>query len=339
MLAQRRAFDEPPSDGSGHFVPPLQLQTWLPPCRVLVVDDDAFSRKCLSALLQRELYDVALASSGEEALRFMSTTPCDLVLTDWQMPNMDGLALCRKLRETYQPNDVYVLLLTVRRAEQDRRAALAAGADDFIVKGAPIPDVLERLNVGRTARSRRSSAPAGPELLTSLTDALTGARNLRFFTEALPRELELAQGSRRALAVLSCCIDSFDQALVSYGPEVANQALRAFVSAANNCLRSSEGWLARVGENQFMIALRETRLKGAERVAKMVRKAFSSTSVRTRVGPICFTSTITVKAYEPKHGLSSLPPMAALLRAADAVSTGAAADPYHSLREVSGDLH
>jgi DNA-binding response OmpR family regulator len=164
MLAQRTAFAELRNDGSRHFVAHLHAQTWLPPCRVLVVDDDVFSRKCLHALLQRELYEVALASSGEEALRFMSTTPCDLVLTDWQMPNMDGLALCRRLRETYQPDDVYVLLLTVRGAEQDRRAALAAGADDFIVKGAPIPDVLERLNVGRTARSRRSSRPVSRAL-------------------------------------------------------------------------------------------------------------------------------------------------------------------------------
>jgi DNA-binding response OmpR family regulator len=166
MLAQRVAFRQPrhnASQGNGfpHTVAPLDLETWLPRCRVLVVDDDAFSRKCLHSFLQRERYDVQLASSGEEALRLMQITPCDLVLTDWQMPDMDGLALCRSLRRTYQPGDVYILLLTVRRAEQDRRIALTAGADDFVIKCAPIRHLLERLNIGRAARSRRSFGPAG----------------------------------------------------------------------------------------------------------------------------------------------------------------------------------
>jgi CheY-like chemotaxis protein len=159
MLVQRTAFQEPWNTGCRQVEPPLHVDTWLPPCRILVVDDDALTRMSLHGLLQRQLYDVVLASSGEEALRFLQTIPCDIVLTDWQMPNMDGPALCRSLRSTYQPGDVYVLLLTVRHAEQDRREALAAGADDFVIKGAPIPDVLERLEIGRTARSRRSSGP------------------------------------------------------------------------------------------------------------------------------------------------------------------------------------
>jgi diguanylate cyclase (GGDEF)-like protein len=339
MLAQRTAFKETHSDDSGYLVPRHQLETWSPPCRVLIVDDDASTRECLRGLLQREFYDVVLACSGEEAIRVMHTTPCDIVLTDWQMPDMDGLALCRSLRRTYQPDDVYVLLLTVRQAERDRRLALAAGADDYVVKGGPISDVLEHLNAGRTARSRRLSGLGAPVLERSLTDPLTGAHNLRFFTEQLPREIEHAQYSRQALSVLSCGIDALEQVVSRYGHGVADDALRGFVTAINKCLRNGEGWFARVGENQFIIALRKTRFKGAERVAKTVREALSSVPVRTRLGPMCFTVSITVNAYEPKHGLSSLPPMATLVRVAHSHSPMAEESPYCSSCAVERDLH
>ncbi len=119
------------------------------PCRVLVVDDDDVVRTSLSALLKRAHYDVEEAASGEEALRVMGTTRCDMVLTDWQMPNMDGISLCRHLRLEYQEDRVYVLLLTVRDTQEDRLAGIAAGADDYIVKGGPINDILVRLDAGR----------------------------------------------------------------------------------------------------------------------------------------------------------------------------------------------
>jgi two-component system cell cycle response regulator len=301
MPAPSTAFRQVHSDVSGYLMAQQRLETCSPACRVLVVDDDALTRKSLLGLLQRQLYDVVLASSGEEALRVMHTAPCDIVLTDWQMPNMDGLALCRSLRRSYAQDDVYVLLLTVRQGEQDRRAALAAGADDYVVKGSPIREVLEHLNAGRIARSRRVSEPAAAVLQPSLTDPLTGTHNLRFFIEQLPREIERAHYSRHALAVLSCGIDAFAQAVSRHGQDVADEALRAFVSATNPYLRRGEGWLARVAENQFVIALRETRLRGAQREARIVRKVFSRVPVRTRLGPMRFTVSIVVAACAAKR--------------------------------------
>jgi len=130
---------------------------------------------------------------------------------------------------------------------------------------------------------------------------LTGTHNQRFFIEQLPREIERAQYSRHALAVLSCCIDAFEHAVSYYGHDAADEALRAFVTATNKCLQNGEGWLARVGENQFMIVLRETRLQGAERLARILRQACRSAPVRTRLGPMCFTVSIAVTAFEGKH--------------------------------------
>jgi two-component system cell cycle response regulator len=286
--------------------------------RVLVVDDDDVTRQCLSALLKRERFDVELASSGEEALRVMSTGHFDIVLTDWQMPNMDGLALCRHVRREFKEDDIYMLLLTIRDTEEDRLAGIAAGADDYVIKGGPINEVVERLNAGRSITHAVSEFTLGdPEYRLSLTDPLTNVPNVRFFTKQLSREIELARRKRHALAVLSCRIDEFEHANHSYGYAAGDEALRAFVADSRHCLRKRTGWLARVGEDQFMIVLPETRFKRAERLAQKLRGRYAAVPVSTSVGPIKFTVSIAVTAAEPKHGMDSLPQLEDHLCSAD----------------------
>jgi two-component system cell cycle response regulator len=288
-------------------------------CRVLVVDDDDVARTCLSALLKRSHYDVAVAASGEEALRLMSAVPCDIVLTDWQMPHMDGISLCKHVRLEYQDDSVYVLLLTVRDTQEDRLAGIAAGADDYIVKGGPANDILERLNAGRRiTQARLSSRNWNREHgRLSITDPLTNARNLRFFTQQLPRAIARARRSRHALAVLSCRIDEFEQANDRFGYDVGDEALRAFVADSRSCIRKNIDWLARVGPDRFMIVLPETRFKGAARVAWKLRHIFAAVPVSTPNGPVEFTVSIAVTACEPKHSMDSLLQMRDLLLLTD----------------------
>src|SRR5690349_8553055 len=104
-----------------------------PPCRILVVDDDEMIRRKLSALLRRAGYEVITAANGEEALRTLDAEFCPIVIADWEMPDMDGIALCRALRSRQSEGYIYVLLLTVRKGKRDVVAGLTAGADDYIV--------------------------------------------------------------------------------------------------------------------------------------------------------------------------------------------------------------
>jgi DNA-binding response OmpR family regulator len=118
-------------------------------CRVLVVDDDELALASLTRVLRAHEFDVESAASGEDALRIMAATPCRILLTDWQMPDMDGLSLCQSVRDNRPGRYVYVLLHTVRDGEEARLAGLAAGADDYVLKGAPVAELLARLEVGR----------------------------------------------------------------------------------------------------------------------------------------------------------------------------------------------
>ncbi len=127
------------------------------PCRVLVVDDDNLIRARLCTLLRHANYDVAGAASGEEALRAIGAAQPHIVLTDWQMPDLDGIALCRRVRSRCSEGYIYMMMFTVRATPMDVLAGLAAGVDDYVVKGASADELLARVAMGR--RIARGTQP------------------------------------------------------------------------------------------------------------------------------------------------------------------------------------
>jgi diguanylate cyclase (GGDEF)-like protein len=289
------------------------------PCRVLVVDDDDLVRARLAALLRTAEFDVETAASGEEALSVLGNRHCQILLTDWQMPDMDGLSLCRIVRTEQHQSYVYVLMLTVRDGKDDLLAGLAAGADDYVVKSAPVEEILARLEVARrithVEHSLRSSNRENRRL--AVTDPLTGAHNLRYLMKNLPREMARSQRYGHPLAVLSCDIDRFKQINDGFGHEAGNELLRAFVARAQSCIRSASDWLARVGGDEFMIVLPETDAAGAGKVAQKLRQVFARAPVTTHAGAINFTASIGVTAMEAAHEVRGISSIDELLRAAD----------------------
>jgi len=289
-----------------------------PDCHVLLVDDDVLVRAKLTALLTRAGYTVHLAGSGREALQALTTSPCQIVLTDWQMPDMDGLSLCRALRQRDSEGYVYVLLLTVRDSSEDIVRGLAAGADDYIVKGARAEELIARLEVGkritRLEQSLRMSNRENHRL--SVTDPLTGARNRRFLMKHLPREHEIARRRGQSLAILGCDIDGFKLINDTFGHEAGDDVLRIFVQRASSCLRLSRDWIARSGGEEFVVVLPDTGLPGASTVANKLRTSFSGSHIVTGAGLVKATISIGVAVVENVHGRETLS-VGDLLRAAD----------------------
>jgi two-component system chemotaxis sensor kinase CheA len=103
---------------------------------VLVVDDALTIRELQKSILQRAGYAVRLAADGIEALALLSQEPVDLVLTDVEMPRMDGFTLTERIRATQDIAHLPVIILTSRSSEEDQRRGLEAGADGYIVKSA-----------------------------------------------------------------------------------------------------------------------------------------------------------------------------------------------------------
>jgi two-component system, OmpR family, response regulator MprA len=127
--------------------------------RVLVVDDEPAVRRALERALRLDSYDVALAADGEEALDALATKPADAVILDVAMPRLDGLEVCRRLRQAGDRTPV--LMLTARDAIDDRVQGLDVGADDYLVK----PFALRELQARLRALLRRSGDGGDGETL------------------------------------------------------------------------------------------------------------------------------------------------------------------------------
>ncbi|WP_342375100.1 response regulator [Myxococcus stipitatus] len=117
--------------------------------RILVVDDSPLTRELISSLLEAVGYDTVVAGDGAEALDVLEGPPVDLVVTDLEMPGMDGLELTRRLKGHPTQSRLPVVILTTRGGEEDRRRGLSAGADGYITKGdlvrQDLVDVVGRL--------------------------------------------------------------------------------------------------------------------------------------------------------------------------------------------------
>jgi len=135
--------------------------------RVLIVEDEPDIRELVVHHLKREGYQVSVAASGEEALRQVQASPPDLVLLDLMMPAMNGLEVCRRLRQDPATASLPIVMLTAKGDEVDRVLGLELGADDYVVKPFSPKELLARV---RAVLRRSLPAPgASPTTLGALT--------------------------------------------------------------------------------------------------------------------------------------------------------------------------
>ena len=157
--------------------------------RVLVVDDQPQIRRFMRTTLARDGYEVDEARTGEQSLDKVREFRPDLVLLDMNMPGMGGLAACRAIRTD---STIAVIMLTVRNSEEDKVAALDAGADDFVTKPFSTPELLARI---RAALRRVPVSPSSPlrvrvgQLFIDFAARTAGTGEV--MTHLTPKELDL----------------------------------------------------------------------------------------------------------------------------------------------------
>ena len=116
--------------------------------KILAVEDDPVARAILHQALLRLGHEVVEAKDGVEALRILEKEPVRLIVSDWMMPGLDGLGLCRALRNRLNADYVYFILLTSQQADVDnQREAIEAGVDDFLTKPLDVQEIWMRLRV------------------------------------------------------------------------------------------------------------------------------------------------------------------------------------------------
>ena len=171
--------------------------------RVLTVDDDDIALELMANALELAGFEVITASSGREALDIVERTGCRLIVSDWDMPDMTGVELCRVLRGTVVSGYLYFVLLTARNSAQEKIEGLSAGADDFIAKPFHPAELAARVQAGERILSleTRDVAIFALARLAESRDPDTGAH------------LERVQSYSRSLAQRLATRPKFCQAI------------------------------------------------------------------------------------------------------------------------------
>lgn len=241
-----------------------------PVYKVLLVDDDKAMLRLLSSVLRNAGYEVRQASNGKQALAEVQLDCPDFVITDWDMPEMSGLELCRQLRQADLPHYLYLVFLTVKTSPETMIEGLAAGANDFLGKPISPGELLARMQAGGRVLEleRRLTQLAG-------TDPLTGIPTRRHFYDHLVREFER---SRRHHVPLSCVmldVDYFKRVNDTYGHPTGDAVLKAVARLLATSCRTSDR-ICRYGGEEFCVLLPETTEAGATIWADRIRRAIAA---------------------------------------------------------------
>jgi len=143
--------------------------------KILIAEDEAVSRRLLQSYLQKWGHEVVVAEDGAAAWRTFQADEFPMVITDWMMPEMDGVDLIRLIRESERSFHVYVILLTARSQKEDVVEGMEAGADDFVTKPFDRDELRVRLRVGERVSALEAKLAEQTRELNELRAAL--ARN------------------------------------------------------------------------------------------------------------------------------------------------------------------
>lgn len=116
---------------------------------VLVVDDEPVAQRAIAHTLKQAGYEVTVARDGNEALKILDAGQHRIVVSDWKMAGMDGVALCHEIRSGRFPRYIYCIMLTAATSREETIAGLKAGADDYIHKPFNPSELVLRVNIGR----------------------------------------------------------------------------------------------------------------------------------------------------------------------------------------------
>src|SRR5487761_953211 len=161
--------------------------------RILIVDDDEVSLEISRRTVEKAGYSVDVARNGKQSLEILRRGQCRLVITDWEMPELDGIELCREIRSGDYNGYIYVILLTSRGATKDIVAGLSAGADDFMTKPFDPAELRVRVRSGERILSMetRDLAIFAMAKLAESRDPETGAHleRMRSYSRVLAQHL------------------------------------------------------------------------------------------------------------------------------------------------------
>jgi two-component system cell cycle response regulator len=268
---------------------------------ILVAEDNPVSRKLLKKTLVRAGHEVTSAQNGRKALELFNERFFPIVLTDWIMPEMEGLKLCRAIRKNASTGYVFIILLTAKNSKDDIITGLEAGADDYPTKPFHRAELIARLNTGkRILELERSLKRANEGIrILSITDSLTESYNSGYMTERLPQEIKRSRRYRHSPSLVLCDIDHFKNVNDTYGHQAGDLMLKEFVRCIIESIRDNVDCVVRYGGEEFLIVFPEKDVQGASCMAERLRSAISQKVFKAQEKWIHITASFGVTGLDP----------------------------------------
>lgn len=260
---------------------------------ILIVDDDTAMLRLLAKWLEGEGYTVRCANDGLEAIELIQADCPHILMTDWEMPRMDGMDLCRWVRRAELPHYVYTIFLTVRSGSGDMVRGLEAGADDFLKKPVDRGELLARIRAGTRVLELESRL----SLLAKL-DPLTGLLTQRTFYEDAAKEWSRSTRYKFPVSCVMLDIDFFKRINDVYGHGVGDEVIRRIARILQDNCRTSD-IVSRYGGEEFCCLLPETNESEAALWAERVREQISKTKIHVEEVELAITASMGVCERRP----------------------------------------
>jgi two-component system cell cycle response regulator len=283
--------------------------------KVLIAEDDLVSRRLLEAMLTKWGYEVTITRDGVEAWEVLQgATPPSLAILDWMMPGIDGVEVCRKVRQRGQEPYIYLLLLTTKGRKENIIEGLDAGADDYLTKPFDPHELQVRLRTGQRIVTLQAEIIEAREALRiqATHDALTEVWNRGAIIEMLDSELARSRRDALPVAVAMVDLDHFKRINDTYGHVIGDTVLCEAASRMRALLRPYDA-IGRYGGEEFLVVLPACTSEDAFRLAERLRLGISQEPIISTGGSIEITSSLGVATGEPTAILDAM----ALIQAAD----------------------
>lgn len=223
--------------------------------KLLIAEDDITSRTILTAITRKWGFEPVTVEDGQAAWELLQEAePPRLLLLDWMMPRLDGLALCRLIRQEKNDNPPYIVILTARTDTKDVVTGLKSGANDFVTKPFDNTELQARLSVGKRMLLLQEKLKQANERLEILAtkDALTGLLNRGAIMDLLEQNIARAQRAKQTLCIGLCDIDHFKRINDTHGHPVGDAALREEARRLVATVRPFDQ-VGRYGGEEFLI--------------------------------------------------------------------------------------
>ena len=271
---------------------------------ILIVDDMPINIQILARSLKSD-YRIRIATSGAKALEIAgSEDPPDLILLDILMPEMDGYAVIKALKEDDKTRNIPVIFITVQDKVEDESAGFELGAVDYITKPFHLPVVKARIKTHMNLKRKTDMLEK-----LALLDGLTNIPNRRRFDEVIEKEWKRAQRNTSPLTLMIIDIDFFKAFNDQYGHACGDDCLCSVAAALVDSLDRPGDFVARYGGEEFAVVLPETSEKGARTMAEKLRAKVRELNINHQNSSVEPFVTVSIGAATaiPQQGLPSRP--------------------------------